>query len=89
MNRRCQDCNQVYDDARASTICPHTELMPRHDMDRKIAAIELMDKAQGKYLRFRGQAEGRYRLQAVSWDGMITVDGFSGEFAPHLFEVVE
>ena len=90
MVRLCKDCSVTYDDARCSTICPHSLIMPIKTLDQKILAIDLMQQAQGKYVRFRGGHDpNKYRMQAVLWDGMICVEGLSGEFAPHLFEVVE
>lgn len=86
----CPKCNLEYDDARRSTVCPHRKLMADADMDRKIEALALMDRARGKLVRFRhmGASDGR-RLLAVTWDGMVEVEGFGGEFAPHLFEVID
>lgn len=86
----CPKCNLNYDDARRSTMCPHSPLMSDPDMDRKIAAIDLMNRARGKLVRFRHMgATESHRLLAVTWNGMVEVEGFGGEFAPHLFEVVE
>ena len=87
----CNECQSTYDDARALTFCPHAPLMPAHDMDRKIAAIKLMDLARGKYLKFKKPTKisGKYRLLAVLWDGMVEVEGLSGRFSPGSFEVVE
>jgi hypothetical protein len=87
----CNKCQTTYDDALALTYCPHSPLMPAHDMNRKIAAIQLMDRARGKYLRFRrpSKISGKYRLMAVLWDGMVEVEGLSGKFSPGSFEVTE
>ena len=90
MVRLCNDCGTTYDDARGSTICPHSLIMPLTDLDRKISAIDLMQRAEGKHVRFRGGHDpNKYRMQAVLWDGMVVVEGLSGEFAPHLFEVTD
>ena len=93
---RCKDCQVEFDDAMALTYCPHSPLMPARDMNRKIAAIQLMDRARGKYLRFKRPAKiagkyraGKYRLMAVLWDGMVEVEGLKGMFSPESFEVTE
>lgn len=84
----CRNCDEQFDDARRSTICPHRKLMPDEDMNRKIEALALMDLAQGKTVQFHGQTGPGYRLQSVGWNGMVTIEGMAGEFAPHLFYVV-
>jgi hypothetical protein len=89
MNVTCEQCDTAYDDARRWTICPHEELLPTPLMDRKIAALELL----GKRVRFAHQrpsdAPEGYRVQSVNWSGLVSIEGFSGLFAPHLFVVVE
>lgn len=61
--------------------------MAREDLDRKIAALKLL----GKTVRFNHQQETGpdRRIGFVSWNGMVGVDGMAGEFAPHLFQVVD
>jgi hypothetical protein len=88
---RCKDCQSTYDDALNLTYCPHATLMPVRDMSRKIEAIQLMDRARGKYLRFKKPFKigGKYRLMAVLWDGMVEVEGMKGTFSPGTFEVTE
>jgi hypothetical protein len=87
MNRTCEDCLQQYDDARCSTICPHQALMPDEDLNRKEKAFNLL----GKRLRFAHIAEGaeEVRVQSIGWNGMVTLAGWSGEFSPDIFVVVE
>lgn len=44
----------------------------------------------GKYVRFIHQPKGpSHRVVAVHSDGMVEIDGFSGQFAPHLFILYE
>ncbi len=85
MNRACGDCGIEYDDAERNTLCPHPLIMPREDLDRKIAALKLYAKGGG--IRFaHQQATGPdYRVQHITWNGFVGLEGMSGEFAPHLF----
>jgi hypothetical protein len=85
MTTICNECQDTYDDARRSTICPHEKLMPDEDMDRKIAAIKLI----GKRLRWANEPDGALQVESVSYNGMVTIRGWAGEFAPHLFVIVE
>jgi hypothetical protein len=57
--------------------------MPRPDLDRKKQAISLM----GKSVRFNHETEP-IRIQAITWNGYICIEGIPGEFAPHLFTVI-
>jgi hypothetical protein len=87
MRRHCNYCSAPFDDAESSTICPHPLIMPREDLDRKIAALKIL----GKYVRFAHQAaEGpNRRVESVNFIGMVTIQGMTGEFAPHLFVAQE
>jgi hypothetical protein len=60
---------------------PHVEA-------RKAIAMSLV----GRDVRWAHDACGRcesMRVLSMTSDGLVTVSGFSGEFAPHLFVVVE
>jgi hypothetical protein len=83
----CAKCNLAYDDAERSTICPHRPLFADPaDLERKKLAITLL----GKILRFHHQPEGPFhQVRTMSWNGMVELHDMSGEFAPHLFAVVE
>jgi hypothetical protein len=71
-----------YDDARRSTICPHNKLMSDEDMDRKELAMSLTEKK----LQFASDPDRpAVEIQSISWNGMVTLRGWAGEFAPHLF----
>lgn len=86
MNRFCQECRAVYDDADRSTICPHELIMPAEDLAQKKLALTLMEKP----IRFNHVRWGPpLRVSACSWNGMVTIHGMTGEFAPHLFYIVE
>lgn len=86
MDRTCDDCGMRYDDARRLTYCPHDPLMSDADLAQKDMAISLT----GKTIRFNHQHDTGpdFRVQSVGWNGMVTLDAFPGEFAPHLFVVV-
>jgi hypothetical protein len=82
----CSKCNLRYDDARRLTYCPHSKLMSDDDMKQKIAGLALI----GKFVCFRHMLDGpAYRVQSVGWNGMVSLEGMTGEFAPHLFVVPE
>lgn len=92
MTVTCPHCRQIFDDAEASTICPHRLLMPREDLDRKDLAYKLL----GKLVRFNHEPDGPYRrVDSLNCLGMVTLakmDGVPemvGEFAPHLFVIKE
>lgn len=40
----CPDCKTRFDDAVRLTYCPHRELMPAVDLERKKRALELIGK---------------------------------------------
>jgi len=82
MQRMCEKCRVDYDDADCSTICPHSQIMSDENLKQKKAAIELF----GHDVCFAHEPNGkRYHIQAMGWNGMLTLAGMSGEFAPHLF----
>lgn len=85
MNVQCQKCHKKYDDAERWTICPHKLLMPMEHLKQKDLAISLL----GKPVRFVHMPEENetYCVQSVTWQGMVTIDKLSGEFAPELFVV--
>lgn len=85
MNVTCQKCSIEFDDADRSTICPHDLIMPAKDIERKKAALKLL----GKYVSFHHMPEKSFFVESCSWNGMISVSGMVGEFAPHLFVVKE
>jgi hypothetical protein len=86
MMQTCLQCGDNYDDARCSTICPHESFLSEETLARKDAAIGLL----GKTIRFAHQPEGpNWSVMSVSWDGMVMLADLAGEFAPHLFTIVE
>lgn len=79
---RCKDCGADYDDGERLTYCPHERFMSASDLKQKDAGLALI----GKQVRFAHQPEGpAHPVQAVSWNGMISLADMAGEFAPHLF----
>ena len=82
MFRRCDDCGTDYDDAERVTFCPHNPIMPAADMAQKKLGLALI----GKRVCFAHQPNGpSHRIQSVGWNGMVTLDDMTGEFAPHIF----
>ncbi len=82
MQVTCENCDACYDDARCWTYCPHDRFISDEDVARKDLAYSLV----GKQLLFDGAPT---YVEAISGRGMVDIKGFSGEFAPHLFTVVE
>ncbi len=83
----CDRCAKHYDDAECWTVCPHNPLMSKENMDQKKLAISLL----GKEVRFAHDENNPtwYRIQSMGWNGMLTLEGMAGEFAPHLFVAAE
>ena len=86
MNRICDVCHKEYDDAERFTFCPHERFMSKAEAAQKDKGIALI----GHNVRF-AHTEGPpyYRVQSCGRTGMVTLDGFVGEFAPHLFVIEE
>lgn len=82
MNIDCGGCGKTYDDFERTTLCPHGLIMPREDLDRKIAALKLYGKGTVRFVDDRRGPD--YRVQWISWNGMIGLEGLEGDFAPHL-----
>jgi hypothetical protein len=87
MMRVCADCGQRYDDGRRLTCCPHSPLMSDEDLAQKDLAMGLI----GKTIRFNHLTEAGpdCRVTSIGWNGMVTIEGWAGEFAPHVFTIVE
>lgn len=85
MNVICRQCGVPYDDAERSTVCPHDRFLTVAVQRQKDLALSLM----GKDLRWahRPSMDDIVRVESISWTGMVTIRGFVGEFAPHLFVV--
>lgn len=86
MQRTCETCQTEFDDYSQFTSCPHEPIAPRDVLERKRQAMEIV----GKMVRFAHEPdrEESYRFcSSVNAFGMVHVEGFIGEFAPHLFVV--
>jgi hypothetical protein len=82
MLRDCQQCRKRYDDAECYTFCPHARFITAEDRGRKDLAFTLI----GKPLCFAHQPNGeKVFVESIGHDGMVTLKGWTGEFAPHLF----
>lgn len=81
---KCDRCKRDYDDADCNTMCPHGLIMPAADLAQKKAALALM----GHEICFAHMPDGpSHRIQAIGWNGMVTLYDMTGEFAPHLFAI--
>lgn len=82
MKVKCSACGAAFDDADRTTVCPHELIMPAADLAQKKLGLELI----GRDIRFAHEPTGpAHRVQSVGWNGMVTITGMAGEFAPHLF----
>lgn len=87
----CGSCGRSYDDAKCWTYCPHERFITDELAAQKDLAFSLVDER----LRFAHEpVEGHpgYRVQSINHAGMVTLtaaSGLVGEFAPHLFVVIE
>lgn len=80
----CGLCATKYDDAERSTICPHLLIMPREDLDRKIAALALAEHGgwvRWAHLGTHGE-DALMRVESISWNGMLTLAGVPGQYDP-------
>lgn len=84
MQRTCQICRADYDDAIQWTFCPHERFISEEDLERKELALSLI----GKDLVWNHEPDGAIvRIQSIGHNGMVTLAGWPGEFAPHLFQI--
>ena len=82
MQTSCAKCGTEFDDADQNTICPHPLIMSADDLAQKKAGLALI----GRAVCFAHQPDGpAHVVQAVGWNGMVTLGNMVGEFAPHLF----
>lgn len=82
MKVRCETCSTDFDDADRLTFCPHELIMPAADLAQKKMGLALCERD----ICFQHMPAGPvHRVQSVSWNGMVTLHGMAGEFAPHLF----
>ena len=86
MQVTCADCDACYDDALCWTYCPHDQFMTKEVAARKDAAVALLGTRV--VFVYAPANEPPRRVQSVAYDGMVTLVGMTGEFAPHLFTVV-
>ena len=85
MLRRCEGCEVTYDDALASTLCPHAALKSAEAEVRWAAATAIL----GHRVRLRGRPEAPVcKCSWMNHDGIVGFDGVSGEFNPLQYEVV-
>lgn len=83
---KCEKCGKQFDDARRSTLCAHDPFLSEAELAQKDLAMTLL----GQNICFNHHAPhgAKYRVQSVTFEGMVTIDGLPGEFAPHLFVIV-
>lgn len=84
MQTTCEACGRTYDDSRWWTYCPHAQFLSNAAAIRKDDATRLL----GGPVFWNTDTEQATPLQIVSvaFDGMVTIRGYSGLFAPSLFQ---
>ena len=87
MQTTCLICQSADDDADCYTLCPHEPLMSLAQREQKKLAISLLHKN----IRFRNAEPQNptYRIVSINYEGMVTLHGMAGQFAPNLFVIVE
>jgi hypothetical protein len=95
MQRICEQCGATYDDARCNTLCPHPQFLSHLAFLRKDRATRLAGKdlyvvaGPGRDGRLQPvSGNRRYRIQAIGWDGMVTLAGETIERSPFLLTPV-
>lgn len=89
MTRTCETCKFTYDDAKSTTICPHEQFISDETAAQKDLAFSLL----GKYVVFvefpndPGLPPEGLRVESVNWNGLVSLRGILGSFAPSLFVV--
>lgn len=85
MIRHCDRCERRYDDAVAFTFCPHDRFLSDEAAARKDHACKLL----GVELSWASEPDGEpVFIESVTHDGMVSIAGHVGVFAPHLFRPV-
>jgi hypothetical protein len=86
MRTVCPKCSVRYDDADCDTICPHPRLRSL-EMEKN---WKLGYALLGKTVRFNHMPPGSgSHCNMLTFEGMVGIEGFPGEFAPHLFQIDE
>lgn len=86
MERSCETCKAAYDDADCTTICPHKAFRSSAQKTQWEAGWKLF----GKRVRFNHMPPGSGTMcTSLTFDGMVSIEAFPGEFAPHLFVIDE
>jgi hypothetical protein len=85
MIKTCDDCKWTYDDAKCWTYCPHLQFVSNEMAAQKDLAFSLI----GKRLRFTHMPDGDLRIESINAEGMVSIKGMSGYFAPHLFVALD
>lgn len=82
----CSKCSREYDDAVCWTFCPHEPFITEEIKRQKDLAFRLL----GKKVKFRAPLPCEpTRITSIGRDGMVELEGWSGEFAPHLLVAAE
>jgi hypothetical protein len=83
----CRTCHRSFDSTERSMVCPHDRRLSVEQQDQHLLARQLL----GKRVRFAHHIDDRRgsAVLAVSPVGLIAIEGYTGDFAPHLFVVVE
>ncbi len=89
MQVTCGDCDARYDDLDCWTYCPHDRLIRDEVAARKDLGYRLLGKRVTLVPRTAGAGPLRTRrVNAVTWEGYVRLEGLPGRVAPELLRVV-
>lgn len=83
---KCRECGLRYDDAERITYCPHKFLKTPEEFAQHDLAMSLMGKPLRWAHDLSGLGEPLY-IESVDYQGMVSIKGWTGMFAPHVFVV--
>lgn len=84
MKTTCGICGLAYDDAAASTVCPHDALAPAAVLARKDLAWTLL----GRDVTIPEDRRTARRVHGIRWDGRVLVEGITAPVDPAACQVV-
>ena len=88
MRVTCDKCRVMYDDAKAFTFCPHERFMSDQTAAQKDLGVSLVGKPLKWANEINEPTAAVLYIESVGFDGMVTLRGWTGEFAPTCFKVV-
>ncbi len=85
MENTCPSCTLIYDDTTHWTYCPHDRFIS----DEVAARKDLGHALLGKQVSIGSLTTRTRRVDAVTWEGYVILDGLPGRLAPEVLCVVD